>query len=933
MKYLFICLLTPLLAFGQDYKQYINLSYAEIDSLSSDFYENGNLDECVLLMQVGREKAKIDFGEEDSTFASYTNGLGFYFYEIGNYDKALPLFMEAISITETIFGTEHPDYALALTALALLYDQTGNYDKALSLLTQVINIQERVLGKEHPDFSMTLNNLAGLHYEMGNYDKALPLFMESLEIKKKVLGKEHPDFSMTLNNLAGLYEEIGNYDKALSLLIEAIEIDKKVLGRDHPNFTTALMNLGGLYEEMGNYDKALPILVEVMEIEKRILGTEHPKFVITLNNLANLYLAMGNHSEALNTLTLAINYQSMLKLEPTFDKAWLEQMKGVDYLSVKHIKNMIISLGLTVALLQEDSSMVNTKAKQIIVTDLAHRLLLKATTQVSNDKDKLRLLASSHDWLLKSLDILNTETDANKAFNLVDQNKSVLLLQATKSETTYRLGELPDSLIVKNEQLLKKQSQLQAQLIERHFNLEKDSLVNELNHVNHDIDDFIFLIQKKYPKYYKLKYQQVAAKVETIQNLLDKETALLEYVIGDSMVHIFLVDQQEVKWKKLLVSNRDLKRNINAFHRALSNYTLVVKDKEKAYRDYTIKAHWFYQKLIQPVLKDKQNIKNLIIIADGELGHLPFETFLIKQAPQLETDYQELSYLVNEYDISYNYSAALWTENKEASVHQSNGEVLGVAANYNLKMDSFRRKTRLPVDQSLRKVLKPLPAARQEVEMLQKKYKGLFIFDQFASEKIVKKRAPDFAILHFATHGILNKKRPMLSSLALSEDNDSLESNFWQAHEISKMKLNATNLVVLSACETGYGKFERGNGIASLARAFMYAGASSLIVSLWQVNDYATSEIMKNLYENLESGMKKDEALKEAKLKYIKSAEGILAHPVFWSPFILMGNNEAIFIKTRDHFNPRPWIIGGGGIVFILVVIGWVMYKERNKEV
>jgi len=278
------------------------------------------------------------------------------------------------------------------------------------------------------------------------------------------------------------------------------------------------------------------------------------------------------------------------------------------------------------------------------------------------------------------------------------------------------------------------------------------------------------------------------------------------------------------------------------------------------------------------------------------------------------------------YNISYNYSATLWKENKETPAPKNNGQILAMVANYDIKLDSSMMGVRLPTDQGLREGLLPLPAAKKEVETLQEKYQGFFAFDALASEKTVKDKAGNFAILHFAMHGILDAKRPMLSSLAFSEDNDSTESNFWQAHEISKLELNA-NLVVLSACETGYGKFEVGNGIASLARAFMYAGASFLIVSLWQVNDFATSEIMKNLYNNLADGMKKDEALRQAKMQYMKSAKGVLAHPAFWSPFIMMGNTDAMRIERKG--NGMYWWIGGGLVV--LVVGGFVMTDANNN--
>ena len=325
-------------------------------------------------------------------------------------------------------------------------------------------------------------------------------------------------------------------------------------------------------------------------------------------------------------------------------------------------------------------------------------------------------------------------------------------------------------------------------------------------------------------------------------------------------------------------------------------------------------------------MKETKNIENLIIITDGELGHLPFETFLTKIAPQEETDYTNLPYLVKNYNISYNYSATLWKENVESNAPSNNGQILAMAANYATKLDSNLMDIRLPTDQWLREKIDPLPAARKEVEALEKEFNGFFAFDNLATEKVIKEKASDYAIIHLAMHGLLDRKHPVLSSLAFTEDSDSTESNFWQAYEISRMDLNA-NLVVLSACQTGYGKFEKGNGIASLARAFMYAGASSLIVSLWQVNDFATSQIMKNLYSSLADGMKIDEALREAKLQYIKTANGVLAHPAFWSPFIHIGNATPVSISKKGGI--LPWW-GIGGFTLLLAIGGFFLMKKRE---
>jgi CHAT domain-containing protein len=457
-----------------------------------------------------------------------------------------------------------------------------------------------------------------------------------------------------------------------------------------------------------------------------------------------------------------------------------------------------------------------------------------------------------------------------------------------------------------------------------------------LNGINQEIDAFTNLLKNKFPKYAALKYENKTAKAKEVQALLDDKTAILEYIIGDSVIYIFYVDKQQVKINALYLSNKVLNEKIKQLHSALSNYKLVQKDPDKSYTDFTENAHWFYENLVKLALSNAKGITQLIIIPDGELAHLPFEAFLVEKVKENQP-YNELRYLLNDYKISYNYSATLWKENKETKHNKNNGQLFALAADYESKGDSLRNVQSSSL-RNLRDILQALPAARKEVESLQKAYRGFFAFDSLASEKNFKAKAGEYAVIHLAMHGLLDQKNPILSSLAFTEDGDSIENNFLQAYEISKMQLNA-DLVVLSACETGFGKFEKGNGTASLARAFMYAGVPSLVVSLWQVNDVSTSAIMQLFYKNLAKGMDKAEALQQAKLEYIKMVGGrdainrvpttttTAAHPAFWAAFVLIGDERPIAIATKSG-GMMWWIVGG---IAVLVGAGGFFALRRRK--
>ncbi|MCP4438199.1 MAG: CHAT domain-containing protein [Aureispira sp.] len=920
--------------FGNDHPQYAN----SLNNLASLHIKMGNPE---LALPFALETLDIDektLGTNHPYFASSSNSLAKIYNQLGQFELALSLCLRAkkiyTKIKDEVGQKEKPkilsSLASSLNNIAFTYVNMGNFELALPLYLQAEDVYKSVFGANHPAYGMALNNLAGVHLRMKNYALAKPLFIQAKNLAQEYYGNNHPKYSLALNNLAGFYIEEKKYNTALPLLEEAIIIQEKVLGNQNPRFAKFLGNLADVHMNLGNNTLAEPLFIRAKNIIELQLGSKSPTFSINLNRLIKLYIKTGNYSSASKYIQKMLSINTGLNISLNINKPWADSLLNASYLSNNNIEHTISALENAYDLLEEEKKEGQSyKNKQLIISNLATALLAKLQNKHSHDGAKLRMLSQSTDWLQKSLELLDTQNDAAYAFQLAEQNKSVLLLNATRSEQAYQLGNLPDSLILKDKRNIKRREALEAKLYEKRPKREKDSLRTALNQVNLDIENFVALLRKDYPKYIKLKGQQVNNDPKEIQKLLDNQTALLEYVISDSTLYIFYIDHQNLRLYKQPLQKKVLAKKIKQFHSCLSNYSMIVEHEEDAYQKYRTLAHWFYQNLVAPGLKEAQNINNLVIVSDGDLGHLPFETFLMEDAPQTYAGYSNLDYLINSYNVSYNYSATLWKENEESPTPSNNGKILGMAANYETKIDTNLKTLRLPTDEWLRSTLAPLPAARKEVEVLANKFQGFFAFDSLASERTIKEKAPEYAIIHLATHGLLNHKRPVLSSIAFTENGDSIENNFLQAYEISKMKLNA-DLVVLSACETGYGKFEKGNGIASLARAFMYAGSPALVVSLWQVNDQVTSSIMQNLYDNLANGMKKDKALSTAKLDYIKGAKGIAAHPAFWSPFVQIGKTSAVNISRKG--DTPIWAIGlGVGLLVFFGGIGFAWAKRRRK--
>ncbi|MCP4438965.1 MAG: CHAT domain-containing protein [Aureispira sp.] len=913
----------------EEYKKHLTTDYPELDKIILKHFRKGQFQDCIPYTKAAQQKALFQFGRMDSTYTTYTSDLGYYYMQAGYYLEAEPQFIESIDIYNQLpINNRLTYYAQSLNNLGYLYINMGRYEEAEPLYIQAKNIKEKTIGVQHQSYALALNNLAGLYLKSKDYNKAKTLYEETLAILENTIGNKHQIYATPLQNLAWVCSALGQKEEAIKFYKQAKTIIENTLGKDHYLYSYKLHNLASEYEEIGNYSKAEKLLLEALEIKAHTEGKKHPSYLTTLNSLAHLYITMGEFEKAWNSLNQATVALINIKTAKPIGQNWADSIRQAPLYSYPHIEQLLNTLeNIYDLLLVKNKNKPNEQ--QLIITDLALSFIKKSQNDFISSEDKLQMFEFSEQWMLFGLHHLDLNRQKESAFELIEQNKSVLLFQATKASATQRLGNFPDSLFEQENRLQTEKSSLEASILEDRKIEEKDSLREQLHRLNIQINTFRQEIKNNYPNYAKLKYPPIEIKAKDIQVALDNKTAILEYVVGEEQTYIVYIDKNNLRLIKQPISQEILNTHIESLHFSLSNYALLAQDNKLSYKKFTQNAYWLYQNLLAPVLENISDINHLIIVPDGELGHLPFETFLVEQAPSEESNYKHLHYLLKDYNISYSYSAGLWKENNEKLKQQHNKKTLAIAANYAIRLDSSNQANRLPVYQRLRKNLNPLPAARTEIEKLSTLFQGSFIFDTLASEKVFKELAPQYGIIHLAMHGILDRKDPMMSSIAFTEDSDLHENNFLHAYEISKLKLNA-DLVVLSACETGYGRFEKGNGIASLARAFMYAGIPSMIASLWQVNDASTAKIMQDFYQILATGSTKDKALRQAKLTYLENAKGLATHPAFWSPFVLLGNNHSISIAQQNEFNAYIWI--GGGILFLFSIVATLKLLKRNNN-
>ena len=327
--------------------------------------------------------------------------------------------------------------------------------------------------------------------------------------------------------------------------------------------------------------------------------------------------------------------------------------------------------------------------------------------------------------------------------------------------------------------------------------------------------------------------------------------------------------------------------------------------------------------MIEPLDLD-HSIEDLIIVPHGRLSYIPFDALLSEEVKVDKLDYRSLSYLVKKYDITYSYSAALHFKYFK-STRRYGRNILAMAPNYDflefdLNKQAYRHR------QANRAVLRPLPGAKEEVMRLSEFSHCEALMGNNATEGNFKEKAGRFDILHLAMHTIINDSIPMFSKLVFAQSNDTIEDGFLNTQEIYNMKLNA-RLTVLSACNTGSGVMRKGEGVMSMSRAFLYAGCPSIVMTLWEVEDKMSANLMMDFYRFLFKGYSKPEALRKAKLLHIQNADPLKAHPYFWLGYIFVGDPYPI----KYNNNVLIAILVFSSMVFLLVISIYHFFNKKKK--
>ncbi|MDH5365610.1 MAG: CHAT domain-containing protein [Cyclobacteriaceae bacterium] len=820
-----------------------------LENLSTIYIELGEYENARLILEKSKSIIEEKHGKKSPSYAANILNFGRLEQAMGEYPIAEPHFKEAMELSRQNFGNQHPEYARSLNAMALFYQLLGNIVDAEPLLLECASIYENTYGKMHPEYITTIENLSSLYQMKGENDKAMPLLQEALKMDALVYGDDHPVFATTLHNLASLYQTLDRFSEAEPLFVNALQIDERVHGKQHRSYANTLYNLGTLYQDLEKYKEAEGAYKEALEIRKVLLGENHPDYAYSLYGLASLYHGTRRFDEAY-TYYIQVIEKYMEQIDEYFP-SMSEKEKSAFYSKIKPVFDAFYDFCIEYHFFEGRPSNQSPIAEMYNLQLSTKALLLNASNKVRN-----RILASGDQNLIN-----------NYRGWLDMKEKLVKYLNYTQDELANHDIHIDEIKFEANE--LEKKLSTQSYLFAKQFEKRRDSW-------------------------------------EDVKNYLKENEAAIEIIrvnkkfIADSILYVGLIVTKNSDNEPDLIM---LKEGNHLENRLFNYYRNAIKfsvGNEISYNNY-----W---KDINAKLK---GVKRVYLSADGIYNKININTLWDPSTELSVIDELEIRFVSNTRELLESSISSQKVVN--------NAEIFGFP-DFNVGVDfesiaknSLSRTT----GYGFKKGISPLPGTKVEVENIEK----MLIDNNWTNnvntaldaheEKFKSINSP--RLLHIASHGFfmndisfddraqsfeinhndLNTNPLLRSGVLLTGSAKAIilnergtgEDGILTAYEAMNLNLDNTELVVLSACETGLGEVRNGEGVYGLQRSFIVAGAKNVIMSLWKVNDVTTQELMSGFYSRWLDGMDKFEAFKLAQLE-IKDKYN---DPYHWGAFVLLG--------------------------------------------
>jgi CHAT domain-containing protein len=865
--------------FGQQHPEYINAYRWAANTL----WWTNDYDYCANEMAYILPIAEKTLGAQHRWVAMIVQVSAQCNFMMKNHDLALAGYKRALAIRLATVGEDIQTMNL-YNLMAQAYSNLGDYDRALVYFQKQISLCRKL------NIPTSGGDLGICYKNKGQYLEALSIYDQAIAELSNTGRTNSFAMMAALNNKLIVLKRLKRYAEGIQTAQQAIQVSEKLLV-DNPTLTNeakgvfvdCLINLGDLYNDKGDYQAGLNTFQNAKERSLQLPSAFQDLGTCDLG-LAHSQMGLGHFQKAdslLQTAKTHFAYQGPLQLAGLR----VAPFEAIECLKQEAYNNLMWykqdgnpqRLKKAWAIVHDAIEMTNAYRNQLSFTDARTQMMTRSYPLFELGLSIAVLAQQQQPTLLPPF----------AAFTLVEQAKAMRLYESMRDARALRYSGLPEPVLAMEQQLKSKIQQTENSLAFRRGQgrNDLDSNIVQLNFAKVSLlaryDSLKQSLAKQSPAYYQLKYGQgVLSAEEARRSLLSKDQSLLSYFVGDSSITIILLNQQHYIVQQIK-KDFPLGTWINDFKRAMT------KEQRFQTQTYADLGYALHQKLIAPL--QAYLTPDLLILPDGLLGYLPFE-ILLSQKPLQVNRVNTFDYLLKKHTISYGFSASLLREMatpKHPKITPTN-PLIAFAPFFEGKADTVKWAELYEGERSGQTIFNALEHSGAEVLAAAQMMKGKAFLGADATKKQFLNQAPQAKILHLATHAIADDQSGDFSFLAFPLPGQPGQVDLLFARDLYSLELN-TDLVVISACESGIGQLQTGEGLISLGRAFAYAGVHAMMNSLWRVPDEATKQLMIQFYKNLSKGMGKVDALRQAKLDFLKSSKNEFAHPYFWAGIVFNG--------------------------------------------
>jgi CHAT domain-containing protein/Tfp pilus assembly protein PilF len=881
-------------------------------SESENFFKDAHL--------LARQHGFLSLADANRKFLEITRlyNLGKEFRSRNLNKQSLEYFERAITIGRT---TRIDNFELkCLRQKSLTYWQMDDVHRFFECNKRGLDIAKKI--NHRKELAKFLNYMGAYFEKTSNYSNALKYFEEA-----QVESKKENDLSMEaecLSNIGGVYLDLDILDYAESYYERAHVIDRTLGNKS--SVAMDLNNIGivklkraqSVYNHPG-LDKSLQCFRESLQL---LNEQENGMLLIqVMNNIGYISYTKGRYSDAATAFTKCLSKAEEIGYQEGISIAHLNLGNmGLETTNYQHAEPHFIRAIKAATKTNSNEILWEAyfgvgqcrEASNDLLSALANykksiRIIENIRDCITLDVFKIGFARSKLTVYEHAIDILHSlymhspsEVLLEELFNMIEKAKARTFLEGLYegridySETSSQAEKKHEKEVSRDISGVVKQ--LAGLRLEK---ARKENLLRELDRKEEEFLRVISDIKTEYRKVGIVESPKVCGISELKNRLLDWRTAFLEYFVGEKRSYLVLLTKNRSRLY-ILPRRSSLESSLRAFLKALSGPPsgpfIGMRAAERIARE-----------LVFPLQEEVYNeINSLIINADGMLHYIPFETLRVENN-------ERRCFLIEKYQISYCQSASSLLFLKQTfQIKNRQKNLLAVGSPQYAETTKTWTNPKISQTEVWQEIyrgdgfaFKSLPFSKNEILEIASNFpekKVDILLGRRANESVIKKlHLSEYQIIHFACHGLLDEELPIRSALVLSLEPGQEEDGFLQVREINSLRINA-DLVVLSACQTGNGPLEKGEGLLGLNRTFFQAGARAVLSTLWPINDQSTAALMCDFYKFLVQGQAKNEALRNAKMRMLESTR---CHPFYWAGFVLHGDPAPISFDNSDAYAPK----------------------------